>query len=301
MNTALHASREIGKDIDLLRETIRHDLLAEFDREIAGQREAKLALIDTFLTGIFSLHRESCMGAVFLGWKTWVGKTQLIKTFAKILFWDSGWYTPIAGWKLKHPSDVTAFTGATPGFVGYGDTPLLADTQVYAPYKKALKENSLHPLLRKVYAAINISLVLVDEAEKMHPQVTDAFLSAMTDGTIRMAAWRETATKSFPIKYSLETSLLLRYLSSHLISEKQRLLMEKENPWDSPKQQKIQVEIMHYLSPDSKTDLLQNFSDVWITLSGVRMQPPRWYTESSRYTNEESMMLSLHIMNECSI
>ena len=35
--------------------------------QIAGQEEAKEALIDTLLTGIYALNRESALGAVFLG------------------------------------------------------------------------------------------------------------------------------------------------------------------------------------------------------------------------------------------
>lgn len=66
MSTTSLKTREIGKDIDTLRESIRNTLLEEFDKEIAGQKEAKLAIIDTFLIGLFSLHRESCMGAIFL-------------------------------------------------------------------------------------------------------------------------------------------------------------------------------------------------------------------------------------------
>jgi hypothetical protein len=34
---------------------------------IAGQQEAKEALIDTLLTGIYALNRDSALGAVLLG------------------------------------------------------------------------------------------------------------------------------------------------------------------------------------------------------------------------------------------
>lgn len=198
---------EIGESIDEFRDSMERELLAEFDSKVSWQREAKLAIIRTFLTGIFSLQREGCMWWVFLGWPTWVGKTQLVKSFCEMLFWDATGFTMISGWKLKHPTNVSLFTGSEAGFIWYGNTPLFGDIRVHAPYNRAFKNNTLHPILKSVYAAINISVVLSDETEKMHPEITDALLSAMTDGAMEMSSGREIASKNEGIRHSINTDL----------------------------------------------------------------------------------------------
>lgn len=171
--------------------SITNALLGEFDARIAGQNEAKQAIISTLLTGIFALKRESALWAVFLWWPTWVGKTELVKALASILFGDANAYTGIQGELLKHPMDVAILTGAPPWYVGYGDIPRLSDKRLYRGYNSAVEWNTLHPLLRDIYWLQGLSIVLIDESEKAHIEIITSLLWALQDGKIEMnsAGW----------------------------------------------------------------------------------------------------------------
>lgn len=161
-------------------------LMQDFDDHIAGQKEAKQAIIDTLLTGIFALRRDGALWAIFLGGPTGVWKTELVKAAAHILFGDSSGYTSIQGELLKHPIDVAILTGATPWYVGYGDTPRLSDTRLYSGYTRAKEWNTLHRLLQDNYNAQNLSIVLIDEAEKAHIEIVTSLLWAIQNGEMEM-------------------------------------------------------------------------------------------------------------------
>lgn len=179
-------TQDITEILKISQENIVNDFMKEFDSRIAGQDEAKRAIINTLLTGIFALKREGALWAIFLGWPTWVGKSELVKTLALILFWDSDAYTPVEGETLKHPADVAVLNGAPPGYVGYGDTPRLGDKRLYKGYNSAIEWNTLHPFLRNIYGLQGLSIVLIDETEKAHIEVMTAFLWAITNGKIEM-------------------------------------------------------------------------------------------------------------------
>ena len=173
------------------QEKMSTDLMREFDARIAGQQEAKKAIIETLLTGIYALRRDGALGAVFLGGPTGVGKTELVKTLASILFGNGNGFTGIQWELLKHPTDVAILHGAPPWYIGYDDTPRLATSRLYAPYRAAKDHNKLHSLITdNQYNTIDLSIVLVDEAEKAHPEVLTAFLGALQNGNIEMnSAW----------------------------------------------------------------------------------------------------------------
>lgn len=138
------------------------------------------------MTGIYALNREGALGAIFLGGPTGVGKTQLVKTLAKMLFGDPNGFTRIGGEMLQHPTDVSLLVGATPGYKGYGEASIFSNTRLHSHYKQAQKAGKLHPIIKDNYRTQNMSIVLVDEAEKAHPKVLDAFLGAIQDGRIEV-------------------------------------------------------------------------------------------------------------------
>lgn len=80
---------------------------------------------------------------------------------------------------MSHPADISQLIGSGAGYIGYGDTPNLADIRVHQGYKKAKEDKKLHPMLRDNYNAENFSIILVDEVEKAHPDIPNAFLNAL--------------------------------------------------------------------------------------------------------------------------
>lgn len=76
---------------------------------------------------------------------------------------------------MSHPADIAQLVGSSAGYIGYGDTPEMSDIRIHAGYKTAKEKKKLHPLIRG-YNAENFSIVLVDEVEKAHPDIPNAFL-----------------------------------------------------------------------------------------------------------------------------
>lgn len=70
----------------------------------------------------------------------------------------------------------------------------MADKRIHAGYLEAKKKNMLHPLIQG-REAINFSIVLVDEVEKAHPDIPNAFLNALQSGEMEMSSGKEN-TKS---------------------------------------------------------------------------------------------------------
>ncbi|MBP9779723.1 ATP-dependent Clp protease ATP-binding subunit [Candidatus Gracilibacteria bacterium] len=204
----------IGKEFDITENLddeymkLNEELMQDLDLGIAGQQEAKKAIVETLLTGIFSLEREGALGAIFLGGPTGVGKTGLVKVLAKTLFGDENGFVRIPCELLKHPPDVSILTGSVPGFIGYGDVPRLSEIRVHEAYKRAKENKKLHPIIEKNYGTQNISIVLLDESEKAHIDILLSLLGAIQDGRMEMSSGKEGSSNVHQtIKYSRWTDL----------------------------------------------------------------------------------------------
>lgn len=109
---------------------------------------------------------------------------------------------------MPHQADIARLVGSSSGYVGYGDVPYMADVRVHAGYKGAKEKGMLHPLLNR-YEMENFSIVLVDELEKAHPDIANAFLNALQSGEMSMSSGKESANSrlSKDIKHALSTDL----------------------------------------------------------------------------------------------
>lgn len=197
MNTQVSLSSGIKSPINLTnsilshQENIKNELLAGLDRHIVWQTDAKEAIITTLLNGLFNVYREQgALGAVFLWGPTGVGKTELVRSLANILFGDSNAFTKISGEIMPHPAEISKLVWSSAWYIGYGDTPLMCDKRVHAGYFAAKEKWTLHPLIQG-YDMINFSIVLIDEVEKAHPDIPNAFLNAIQSGEMEMASGKE--------------------------------------------------------------------------------------------------------------
>ncbi len=109
---------------------------------------------------------------------------------------------------MPHECDIARLVGASSGYIGYGDVPFMADVRVHAGYKAAKQKGTLHPLLGR-YEMENFSIVLVDELEKAHPDIANAFLNALQSGEMSMSSGKELANSrlSKDITHALSTDL----------------------------------------------------------------------------------------------
>ncbi len=129
---------------------------------------------------------------IFLG-PTGVGKTELARTLAKLLFGEEDAMIRIDMSEYQEKHTVSRLVGAPPGYVGYEEAGQLTEAVRRRPY----------------------SVVLFDEIEKAHPDVFNMFLQILDDGRLTDAQGR---TVNFQNTVVIMTS---NVGSQHLVSERQ--------------------------------------------------------------------------------
>jgi ATPases with chaperone activity, ATP-binding subunit len=105
--------------------------------------------------------RKPLASFMFLG-PTGVGKTELAKTLAELLFDDEDALIRLDMSEFKEEHSIAKLIGAPPGYVGYEEGGKLTEVVRRRPY----------------------SVILLDEIEKAHPRVFDLFLQVLDDGRL---------------------------------------------------------------------------------------------------------------------
>lgn len=148
----------------------------ELHARLIGQDEAVRAVADAVRrsrAGLQDVDRP--IGSfIFLG-PTGVGKTELAKALAEVLFNDEKAITRIDMSEYQERHAVSRLVGAPPGYVGYDEGGQLTEAVRRRPY----------------------SIVLLDEIEKAHPDTFNVLLQVLDDGRLtdnkgRVANFRNT-------------------------------------------------------------------------------------------------------------
>ncbi len=156
------------------------DKLLKFEdqlhKRVIGQEEAIKAVSDAVRRSRAGLQDENRpIGSfLFLG-PTGVGKTELAKALAEVLFDDETALSRIDMSEFQERHTVSRLVGAPPGYVGYDEGGQLTEAVRRKPY----------------------SIVLLDEIEKAHPDVYNILLQVLDDGRLtdnkgRVANFRNT-------------------------------------------------------------------------------------------------------------
>jgi ATP-dependent Clp protease ATP-binding subunit ClpB len=144
------------------KEKLMH-LEAEIGKRLIGQEEAVRAVSEAVRrsrAGMQDPHRP--IGSfIFLG-PTGVGKTELAKTLAEVLFDDERAITRIDMSEYQERHTVSRLVGAPPGYVGYEEGGQLTESVRRRPY----------------------SIILLDEIEKAHPDTYNILLQVLDDGRL---------------------------------------------------------------------------------------------------------------------
>jgi len=158
--------RWTGIPVNRLMEGEREKLLSlgkTLHKRVIGQDEAVMKVTDAILrsrAGIQDPNRP--IGSfLFLG-PTGVGKTELAKSLAQVLFDDEHNMVRIDMTEYMEKYSVSRLIGAPPGYVGYEEGGQLTEAVRRKPY----------------------SVVLFDEVEKAHPDVFNILLQVLDDGRI---------------------------------------------------------------------------------------------------------------------
>ncbi|OWJ83874.1 Clp protease ClpC, partial [Haematobacter missouriensis] len=130
---------------------------------VIGQEEAIRAVADAVRLARAGLREGSGPTAtfLFLG-PTGVGKTELAKTLAEVIFGDQDAMIRIDMSEYGERHSVARLVGAPPGYVGYDEGGQLTEKVRRRPY----------------------SVVLLDEIEKAHPDVYNILLQVFDDGRL---------------------------------------------------------------------------------------------------------------------
>ena len=144
------------------RERLLH-LEEKLHKRVVGQDEAISTIANAIRrsrTGL-SDGKRPIGSFIFLG-TTGVGKTELAKALAEVLFDDEDMMVRIDMSEYQERHSVSRLIGAPPGYVGYDESGQLTEAVRRKPY----------------------SIVLFDEIEKAHPDVFNILLQVLEDGRL---------------------------------------------------------------------------------------------------------------------
>ncbi|MBK9270441.1 MAG: ATP-dependent chaperone ClpB [Saprospiraceae bacterium] len=139
------------------------DLESELGKRVIGQAEAVRAVSDAVRRSRAGLQdpNRPIGSFIFLG-PTGVGKTELAKALAEVLFDDEKAMTRIDMSEYMESHSVSRLVGAPPGYVGYDEGGQLTEAVRTKPY----------------------SIILLDEIEKAHHDTFNILLQVLDDGRL---------------------------------------------------------------------------------------------------------------------
>ncbi len=135
----------------------------EIGKRLIGQKEAVISVSNAVRRSRAGLQdpNKPIGSFIFLG-PTGVGKTELAKALAEVLFDDDNAITRIDMSEYQEKHSVSRLVGSPPGYVGYDEGGQLTEAVRRRPY----------------------SIVLLDEIEKAHPDTFNVLLQVLDDGRL---------------------------------------------------------------------------------------------------------------------
>lgn len=194
-------SKWTGIPVSRMLESERSKLLKledELHKRVIGQDEAVNAVANAIRrsrSGLQDVNRP--IGSfIFLG-TTGVGKTELARALAEILFDDEHAMIRIDMSEYMEKFSVSRLIGAPPGYVGYEEGGQLTEAVRRRPY----------------------SVVLLDEIEKAHPDVFNVLLQVLDDG-------RLTDNQGRTVNFKNTIIIMTSNFGSHIIQDRLESLNE---------------------------------------------------------------------------
>lgn len=205
-------SKMTGVPVNSLKQEEKINLLKLEDRlheQIVGQDEAVHIVSEAVRRSRVGLKNPNRPTAVFmfLG-PTGVGKTELAKVLAELVFGDEGALIKLDMSEYMEKHSVAKLIGSPPGYVGYEEGGQLTEKVRRQPY----------------------SLVLLDEIEKAHPEVTNILLQLFDEG-------RLTDSKGRTVDF--RNTIII--MTSNLGAEKIISTVNKIKPISQPPEIKIEA------------------------------------------------------------
>jgi type VI secretion system protein VasG len=169
-------------------------LEAELQKRVVGQDHAIKQIADSIRGAKVGLKKEEGpIGVYMMVGTSGVGKTELARAVAEVLFGDERFMVTLNMTEYQNEYNTSRLIGADPGLVGYGEGGALSE-----------------PVRRRPYC-----VVLLDEIEKANHAVIDLFMQVFDRGMLQDADRR-----------LIDFSNTLIFMTSNLASE---VLFEKYN------------------------------------------------------------------------
>lgn len=230
-------------------EKLKH-LEEKLHERVVGQDEAVEAVSKAIRRGRVGLKdpKRPIGSFLFLG-PTGVGKTELSKALAEILFENENAIIRLDMSEYMEAHSVSKLIGAPPGYIGFEGGGQLTEKVRRKPY----------------------SLVLFDEVEKAHPDVMNILLQILEDGHLTDSQGREVNFKNTVIimtsnlgaRHITERKALGFSLNSVLQMEDNKEKLKKEQILETQKEyEEIKKEVIKELKHELRPEFINRIDEI---------------------------------------
>ncbi len=203
-------------------------------KRVVGQDEAVTAVAKAIRRGRVGLKdpKRPVGSFLFLG-PTGVGKTELSKALAEVMFGDENSIIRVDMSEYMEKHTVSRLIGSPPGYVGFEDGGQLTEKVRRKPY----------------------SVILFDEIEKAHPDVFNVMLQILDDGMVTDAKGRKIDFKNTVI-------VMTSNIGAKNITEQKKFGFAPEEDSFKKTQDNIRNDVMTELKRNFRPEFLNRIDDI---------------------------------------
>ena len=214
-------------------EKLKH-LEDKLHERVIGQNEAVLAVAKAIRRGRVGLKdpKRPIGSFLFLG-PTGVGKTELSKALAEILFENENAIIRLDMSEYMEPHSVSKLIGSPPGYIGFDGGGQLTEKIRRKPY----------------------SVVLFDEIEKAHPDVINILLQILEDGHLTDSQGRK-------INFKNTVIIMTSNIGAKHIAEKKTLGFGVDTEEQNKEYENIKKEVIKELKQELRPEFINRIDEI---------------------------------------